>query len=180
MNASKSALLKMQAFNHEQNGKHVEIFKPMRDNRNEGVFSRAIPTYTPCGKVGEDVTGIMFNVALHKQPRMVLVDEVQFFSPEQIEELVSIVDVLNITVHCYGLMTDFRGEMFEGSKRLVELADVVERIRSECTICSNEGIINARFADGVIQTAGEQIVTGAEETYKVLCRRCYYEHGGLA
>jgi thymidine kinase len=176
MNASKSAVLKMQAFNHEQNGKKVLIYKPKLDNRNDGVFSRAIPTYTPVNLVvAPEDEGIMFLMAFKQRPRTVLIDEAQFLTPAQIEELALIVDTLDITVHAYGLMTDFRTELFAGSKRLVELADNVERIRSECTQCNNEGIANARFINGQPTLTGEQIVTGAEETYKVLCRKCFNE-----
>jgi thymidine kinase len=70
-------------------------------------------------------------------------------------------------------MTTFKGELFEGSKRLVELADVVERIRSECTRCDREGIMNARFVDGKFQSDGETVVVGKEESYRVLCRKCF-------
>ncbi|WP_256719482.1 thymidine kinase [Paenibacillus odorifer] len=174
MNASKSANLIMDWHNLKTNGKHVLAFKPTLDIRDYGyITSRAIETKIPAGLVTPDIDGIMYCMTKTFMPRTVLVDEVQFLTAKQIDELASIVDKLGVTVQAYGLMTNFKGELFEGSKRLVELADVVERIRSECTECSNEGLINARFVDGVLQTDGLEVVVGAEQLYKVLCRSCY-------
>lgn len=175
MDASKSAQLIMDAFGYSQQGKDYLVFKPSLDTRDNAVVSsRALDTEIPVDKMIEpEDNDLMFNMAMSTFPRIVFVDEVQFFTPKQIEELARIVDVIGITVKAYGLMTTFRGEQFDGSRRLVDLADVVERIRSECTKCSNDGIMNARFLDGKFQTDGETVVVGAEETYKVLCRKCY-------
>lgn len=176
MNASKSANLIMDMFGHKANGKSVLAFKSTMDVRDYGyITSRATETKIPANLISPDMNGAMFEVTETFMPRMVFVDEVQFLTIQQIEELAEIVDVLGVTVQAYGLMADFRGELFEGSKRLVELADVVERIRSECTECSNEGIMNARFIDGELQTEGETVLVGAEQTYKVLCRKCYMQ-----
>lgn len=183
MNASKSANLIMDWHGHKSNGKSVLAFKSTKDTRDYGyITSRAIETRIPATLVTPDAAGIMYSMTKTFMPRIVFVDEVQFFSAKQIEELARIVDELGVTVHAYGLMTDFKRELFAGSRRLVELADVVERIRSECTTttCYNEGLINARFIDGVLQTDGETVVVGKEEeedkrkpVYKVLCRQCY-------
>ncbi|MCY9757668.1 thymidine kinase [Paenibacillus alvei] len=174
MNASKSANLIMDYYGHKSNGKSVLVFKPTQDTRDYGyVTSRAIETRIPANLISPDIDGAMYSMTKVFMPRMVFVDEVQFFTPKQIEELTSIVDKLGVTIQAYGLMTDFKGELFEGSKRLVELADVVERIRSECTECSNEGVMNGRFIDGMLQTEGQTVLVGAEQTYKVLCRSCY-------
>lgn len=174
MNASKSAQLIMEWFGHQQNDKDMLVFKPTLDGRDKNVSSRALNTTIPADRlIAPEDKNVMFDMAMKSFPRIIFIDEVQFFTKEQIEELALIVDVVGITVQAFGLMTTFKGELFEGSKRLVELADVVERIRSECTKCSNEGIMNARFVDGKLQADGETIVTGAEELYKVLCRKCY-------
>jgi thymidine kinase len=174
MNASKSAQLIMDWYNHRQNGKSVLVFKPSLDNRDEGyVASRALETKIPAHLISPDDNGVMYELAKIFNPRIILVDEVQFFTRKQIEELGEIVDELSITVQAYGLMTNFKGEKFEGSDRLTDLADVIERIRSECTQCDNEGIMNARYVNGEFQTDGEVIMVGAEETYKVLCRKCF-------
>jgi thymidine kinase len=179
MNASKSAQLIMDWYNHKQNGKSVLVFKPSLDTRDEGyVTSRALQTKIPAHIVSPDDNGVMLGFTKTFMPRIVLVDEVQFFTKEQIEELAEIVDILGVSVQAYGLMTTFKGELFEGSKRLVELADVIERIRSECTICSNEGIMNARYIDGEFQADGKTVVVGAEQLYTVLCRKCFMKELG--
>ncbi|MGG4105094.1 thymidine kinase [Paenibacillus lautus] len=174
MNASKSANLIMDWHNHTSNGKSVLSFKSTLDARDYGyITSRAISTRIPASLITPEMNGIMYQMTEWFMPRIVFVDEVQFFTPQQIEELAEIVDVLGVSVQAYGLTTDFKRELFEGSKRLLELADVVERIRSECTECSNEGLMNARFIDGVLQTEGQTVLVGAEQTYRVLCRSCY-------
>lgn len=180
MNASKSANLIMSCHNYTSNGKSVLTFKPASDTRDYGyVVSRAIETKITAHLIAPDVDGIMYQLAEFFLPRIVLVDEVQFLTAKQIEELAQIVDELGVTVHAYGLMTDFKSNLFEGSKRLVELADIVERIRSECTLCNNEGLMNARFVGEEIQSCGESIAVGdiidksGSVIYKVLCRKCY-------
>jgi thymidine kinase len=177
MNASKSAQLIMDCYNHRQNGKRVLVFKPSLDGRDgEYVVSRALNTKIKADlTVNPDDICLMLNKVLEKKPRIVFVDEVQFFTKEQIEELAYIVDILGVTVIAYGLMTTFKGELFEGSKRLVELADVIERIRSECTKCSNEGIMNARYVDGKFQSDGDTVMVGKESLYTVLCRKHFME-----
>ncbi len=173
MNASKSAQLIMDWYNANQNNKDTLVFKPSIDTRTSKVSSRAVQTEVDAISISPHDKNYMYSIAMKRMPRVIFIDEAQFFKPEQIEELARIVDIIGVTVIAYGLMTTFKGEMFEGSKRLVELADVVERIRSECTQCSNEGVMNARYINGVFQQDGETVVVGAEEAYKVLCRKCY-------
>lgn len=180
MNASKSANLIMDAYGHKFNGKSILVFKPSLDTRDYGyVVSRAIETKIPASLITPDIDGVMYSMTKTFMPRIVFIDEVQFFTAKQIDELASIVDKLEVTVQAYGLMTNFKSELFEGSKRLVELADVVERIRSECSVCSNEGLMNARFYNGELQKDGAEIVVGAEQEYKVLCRKCYMNQKGI-
>lgn len=174
MNSAKSANLIMQHYSYTNDGKDILVFKPEVDTRSSAVTSRALNTSIDADYVvGKEDYGSMTNIALEMMPRAIYIDEVHFLDSKQIEELAKIVDKIGVTVHGFGLMTDFKGELFSGSKRLVELADVVERIRSECTKCSNEGIMNARYIDGEIQTHGETVMIGAEEKYRVLCRKCY-------
>jgi thymidine kinase len=176
MNASKSANLIMDWHNHKSNGKSVLVFKSSLDTRDFGyITSRAVGTKIPATLITPDMDGMMYEATKTFMPRIVFIDEIQFFTSKQVDELATIVDRLGVTVQAYGLMTSFKGELFIGSKRLVELADVIERIRSECTECSNEGLMNARFIDGKLQADGETVIIGAEQKYKVLCRKCYIE-----
>ena len=103
----------------------------------------------------------------------VLVDEAQFLEPHHVDELANVVDVLGINVICYGLRTDFKGELFPGSKRLFEVADQLAEITSECS-CGNNKIYNMRIYNGEAVFDGEQIaIDGIEASYESVCRKCY-------
>ena len=105
-------------------------------------------------------------------------DEAQFLTPEQVEQLSAVSDVLNIGVICYGLRTDFKTKLFPGSKRLFELADTIEEIKSSC-YCNGKTICNARVdSNGNVVTEGEQVEIGGDSRYVSLCRKCYFEKTG--
>lgn len=108
----------------------------------------------------------------------ILVDEAQFLTAEQVDQLAAIVDKFGINVICYGLRTDFQTHLFEGSKRLFEVADTISEIKSSC-YCNSKTIFNARInADGKVITDGEQVEIGGDDRYVSLCRKCYYERTG--
>jgi thymidine kinase len=92
----------------------------------------------------------------------------------QIEDLKCIAMIFNIPVFCYGLRTDFKSNLFEGSKRLFEIADSISEIKSVCH-CGDKAIINARIKDGKIIYYGEQIDIGANDKYIGLCYKCWIE-----
>lgn len=103
----------------------------------------------------------------------ILVDEAQFLSKHHVDELTDIVDILGINVICYGLRTDFRGELFEGSRRLFECADKIEALNRQCR-CGNEKIYNMRIIDGSPVFDGEVVaIDGVDVSYKSVCRKCY-------
>ena len=103
----------------------------------------------------------------------ILVDEAQFLSSNHVDELSNIVDILGINVICYGLRTDFRGYLFEGSKRLFEVSDHLQEINRQCH-CGNNKIYNMRLENGVPVFDGTQIaIDGIDATYKSICRKCY-------
>lgn len=101
-----------------------------------------------------------------------MVDEAQFLTKKQVDELAQIVDEYVINVICYGLRTDFSTNLFEGSKRLLEIADNIEEMKISCT-CGNKAIVNARFDDNNLILDGEQILIGGDDIYLPLCRKCY-------
>ena len=106
--------------------------------------------------------------------KWVIVDECQFLTKEQVDQLSDVVDFLDINVMCFGLRTDFQSYLFEGSKRLFELADKIEEIKSTCECGNRKTSINARFDEnGEIITEGNQVLIGGNEQYKSLCRRCW-------
>ena len=105
----------------------------------------------------------------------VLVDEAQFLTAKQVDQLSDVVDYLGINVICYGLRTDFKTHLFEGSKRLFEIADTIEEIKSQCS-CSKKNIFNVRLdKNGDIMLNGKQIEVGSEDKYTTMCRKCYKE-----
>ena len=103
----------------------------------------------------------------------IFVDEAQFLSEHHVEELADIVDKMGIAVICYGLKTDFQGKMFEGSKKLFEVADSLVEIYRQCS-CGNAKTRNMRLVDGEPVFEGEQVaIDGVDVTYKAVCRNCY-------
>ena len=106
----------------------------------------------------------------------VLIDEAQFLEAHHVDELGEVVDILGVTVICYGLRTDFQGNLFEGSKRLFEVADEACGIYRQCS-CGNGKIYNMRLENGKPIFVGEQVaIDGVEATYKSVCRKCYNSH----
>lgn len=182
MNGSKSALLLMKAHSFEERGIPFICMKPSIDNR-EGVdfiysrigIKRECITIDPDDNIFNIVNDIiaLIDKTNVKLPQWILVDECQFFTAKQIEQLTKIVDDLGINVMCYGLRTDFNTHLFEGSKRLLELADDIDEIKISCS-CGRKAIINARVNDdGYVITDGEQILIGGNDRYIPLCRKCY-------
>ena len=104
----------------------------------------------------------------------IIVDEAQFLTKEQVEQLVHIVDDLGIPVICYGLRADFKGELFEGSHWLLTWADSIEEIKTVCW-CGKKATCNARISNGRVVKEGEQIVLGGNESYVALCRKHWAE-----
>lgn len=185
MNASKSAMLLMKAHSFEERGISFICMKPMIDNR-DGVdvivsrvgIKRECIVIDPYENVFDLIKKCVeeSKMRMVSTPQWILVDESQFLSKKQVEELADVVDILNINVICYGLRTDFRTELFEGSKRLMELADDIDEIKISCS-CGRKAIINARInSEGKLITDGEQILIGGNETYIPLCRKCYNEY----
>ena len=182
MNGSKSALLLMKAHSFEERGIPFVCMKPSIDNR-EGVdfiysrvgIKRECITIDPDDNIFNIVNDIiaLIDKTNDRLPQWILVDECQFFTAKQIEQLTKIVDDLGINVMCYGLRTDFNTHLFEGSKRLLELADDIDEIKISCS-CGRKAIINARVNDdGYVITDGEQILIGGNDRYIPLCRKCY-------
>ena len=161
------------------------IFKSEIDNRDGDnvIHSRAIGE-RECVTLSKD-NDIFKIISTYKEDefigveplKWILVDEAQFLTTEQVDQLAAIVDVFGISVICYGLRTDFQTHLFEGSKRLFEVADTFEEIKSSC-YCNHKTIFNARIKDGNIVTDGEQVEIGGDDKYVSLCRKCYYEKTG--
>ena len=103
----------------------------------------------------------------------ILIDEAQFLTTAQVDQLARVVDDYGSNVICYGLRTDFQTHLFEGSKRLFEIADSIDEIKSTCS-CGRKTIVNARIdKDGNILTDGDQVEIGGNDKYVALCRNCW-------
>lgn len=115
------------------------------------------------------------NVMYKPRLKWILVDESQFLTKEQVDQLAAVVDKFDISIMCYGLRTDFQTNLFEGSKRLFEVADTLIEIKSSCE-CDGKTIFNARIdGKGDVIVDGEQIEVGGDDRYISMCRKCYYE-----
>lgn len=160
------------------------VLKPSIDTRDgEGIIRSRAGLERKCIMVGEDVDLYQIvkdykNVlsAHFETLKWVIVDECQFLTEKQVDQLSDIADFLDIGVMCFGLRTDFQSRLFPGSRRLFEIADDIEEIKSTCECGDRKTSINARFdADGKIITEGGQIMVGGNEAYRAICRKCWKE-----
>ncbi len=178
MGSAKTALLLTQAYNFEERGMHYLCMKPVIDNREgKSVIRSRIGIERECAWIYPETNlyrqlSELFDSTLQVRD-WVLVDEAQFLSREQVDQLARVVDDYGVNVVCYGLRTDFQSNMFEGSQRLFELADTIDEVKSTCS-CGRKTIINARIdSAGNIVTAGDQVEIGGDDKYVALCRRCW-------
>jgi thymidine kinase len=114
---------------------------------------------------------------LENRADVIIADECQFFTRAQIDQLRKIVDELCVPVLCFGLRTDFKTELFEGSRRLFEIADSISEIKTICS-CGRKATVNARILNGKIVTEGDKIMLGGDESYLAMCHRCYRKRIG--
>lgn len=174
MGSAKTLNLLAVAHSYQLQQKKVLVLKPRLDTRftQDSVRSRA-GLEKPADLLVEDETRL--TPELLKPLSCILVDEAQFLHPSFIEHLRDISRDMNIPVICYGLRTDFRTQLFPGSKRLLELSDSIEEIKNTCHYCNRKSIYNMRVINGKGVLEGPQILLGAEETYLSVCSKCYHE-----
>lgn len=178
MGSAKTALLLTQAYNFEERDLSYLCMKPIVDIReNKNVIRSRIGIERECRWIYADTNlYLMVKQILeetHDLPRWILVDEAQFLTAKQVDELAQTVDDFGCNVVCYGLRTDFLTNLFEGSRRLFEIADDIEEVKSTCT-CGRKTIVNARIdSAGNILTEGEQVEIGGNDKYIAVCRKCW-------
>ena len=175
MGSSKTAQALITKYNYEENDLNVWLLKPSADTRDgKSVLRSRIGLEAEVFIAPPD----MDLYEIFRQERsghcdVIIVDECQFLTPEQIEQLRQIVNDFNIPVLCFGLRTDFQTRLFPGSRRLMELADAIEEIKTMCD-CGVKATVNARIdAGGHIVTEGAQVVLGGNDSYIAMCHRCY-------
>ncbi len=156
------------AHNYERQGKRVAVMKPCFDTRfgTDQVTSRAGLARTAHRLIEDDTE---LDPEEFKDFDCVLVDEAQFLSPRHVEQLRDITRSSACPVICYGLRTDFRTELFPGARRLFELADSIEEIKTTCAFCNKKAIFNLKLIDGHADLEGPSAQLGAEETYQPVC-----------
>lgn len=178
MGSAKTALLLTTAYNFEERGMSYLCFKPSIDTRDKkNVIRSRIGIERECLWIYRDTDMFVLVRDMienrHNKPEWILVDEAQFLAAEQVDQLAQLVDEFGVNVICYGLRTDFRTCLFEGSRRLFEIADSIDEIKSTCS-CGRKTIVNARMdSRGEIITEGEQVEIGGNERYVAVCRKCW-------
>lgn len=178
MGSAKTALLLTTAYNFEERGMAYLCFKPVTDTREaRNVIRSRIGIERECKWIYQDTDLYEVISRMHREggmpPEWMLVDEAQFLTKLQVDQLAKIVDDYGCNVMCFGLRTDFRTQLFEGSRRLFEIADSIEEVKSTCS-CGRKTIVNARIdSKGRVVTEGEQVEIGGNDKYVSLCRKCW-------
>jgi len=173
MGSAKSLNLLAVAYNYERQKKRVFLIKPAVDDRDGAnvISSRAGLSKQADFQYGKDETNMLGVVAGYA---CILVDEAQFLLPGQVDQLrlISVND--DTPVICYGLRTDFRGDLFPGSKRLMEVADTIEEIKTTCEWCERKATQNMRMVDGQGTLQGPAVLIGGHESYISVCWEHWY------
>ena len=179
VSSAKTMALLACAHTYKVQQKKICVIKPAFDDRfgKQTVASRAGLSREADILVGPDT--ILPSDAF-EGIHCVLVDEAQFMSAFVIDQLREVATTQGVPVICYGLRTDFRSNLFEGSKRLFELADSLEEIKTTCAFCNKKAVFNLKSVDGEPTISGAQVTLGAEELYLPACPRHFYEKLGLS
>ena len=174
MGSSKTAQALITKFNYEERGMRVWLIKPALDVRDgaDTVVSR-IGLSAPCQAIGQNEDLFSRYLEAHTDIDVIIADECQFFTEAQIDALRRIVNDYSIPVLCFGLRTDFLCHLFEGSRRLFEVADSITEIKTVCS-CGAKATVNARLDRNMrVVTEGEQVMLGGNECYVAMCHKCW-------
>ena len=173
MGSSKTANALITKFNYEERGMKVWLIKPAIDTRDGADVVRSRIGLEAKAYVATPDINLFDAFQAQGDFDVVIADESQFFTAKQIDELRRIVDELEVPVLCYGLRTDFLTHLFEGSRRLFEVADSIVEIKTVCS-CGNKATVNARIDEhGKVVTEGGQILLGGNDSYIAMCHACW-------
>jgi len=176
MGSSKSAQALITKFNYEEQGMKVWLVKPSVDVRDGAELVRSRIGLSQKAQIITPEDNLYELYKIKPKPLDVIIsDECQFFTPEQIDQLRTLVDEEDIPVLCFGLRTDFLTHFFPGSRRLMEIADSITEIKIICA-CGKKATVNARIdGKGRIITEGEQVFLGGNDSYVAMCYKCWKE-----
>ena len=175
MGSSKTAQALITKYNYEENDLKVWLIKPSADTRDGKQILRSRIGLEAEVEVIPPEMDILarFDETRRGDCNVIIVDECQFLTEQQIDELRAIVNDRNVPVMCFGLRTDFQTKLFPGSRRLMELADEIQEIKTMCD-CGAKATVNARIdSSGHIITQGAQVVLGGNDSYIAMCHKCY-------
>jgi len=179
MNAGKSTSLLQSAYNYKERGMRPFIMSAAIDNRYSigKVTSRiGLEAEAYLFHKEDDLFKILSEENKKQGISCVLIDESQFLSREQVKQLAIAVDDLDIPVLCYGIRTDFRGELFPGSQHLLAWADNLIELKTICHCGSKATMVVRTDEDGNIINDGDQVVIGGNDRYQSMCRKHFAEH----
>ena len=177
MGSSKTAQALITKYNYEENDMSVWLIKPSADTRDGMQILRSRIGLAATVEVMAPEADVYRQFQAEKAGKcdVVIVDECQFLTEAQIDQLRGIVNDFNVPVICFGLRTDFQTRLFPGSRRLMEVADTIQEIKTICD-CGAKATVNARIdGEGHIVTEGAQVVLGGNDSYIAMCHRCYIQ-----
>ena len=173
MGSSKSAQALITQFNYEELGMSVWLIKPSTDTRDGADIIKSRIGLMRHAQIITPDQDIVDEYRKAGKFDVIIADEAQFMTPEQIDQLRYIVDFENVPVLCFGLRTDFLTHFFPGARRLMELADSLTEIKTVCE-CGHKATVNARIdGEGRVVTEGSQIMLGGNDSYVAMCHRCW-------
>ena len=173
MGSSKSAQALITQFNYEELGMTVWLIKPSTDTRDGADVIRSRIGLARHAQVITPEQDIIEAYRAAGRHDVIIADEAQFFTPEQIDQLRTLVDEEDLPVLCFGLRTDFLTHFFPGARRLMELADSLTEIKTVCA-CGRKATVNARIdGEGRVVTEGAQVMLGGNDSYIAMCHQCW-------
>ena len=183
MASSKTANALMTRFNYMEKDNTVWLIKPDLDNRDDYTDENGVRVTVVKSRIGlsavadvvrrdEDIHARFVKLNAETPIDVIICDECQFLTAAQVDQMKHIAEYCDTPVLCFGLRSDFLTQLFEGSKRLFEIADSITEIKSVCR-CGKKAIVNARIADGRVVTVGDQIEIGGNDKYEGMCWGCW-------
>ena len=189
MASSKTANALMTRFNYEEKGNRVWLIKPDLDNRDDYTDERGVRVTVVKSRIGlsavadairqdEDLLERFRQVTAQAPVDVIICDECQFLTATQVDQMKYIAEYCNTPVLCFGLRSDFQTKLFEGSRRLFEIADSITEVKSVCR-CGKKAIVNARLNElGQVVIEGAQIEIGGNDKYESMCWGCWQDRIG--